>query len=538
MSDNANIDPHSALTSLWPSDTEESKKLAEEKQQKRQNLVEIGNQFKLAREELGYNVSDLNDHTGLSFTELEAMEQGLFQHIEQQDYVEYYVHTYASLLNLDAAEILNNFKQNYYQADADEVEVDTQSDFDIHDEGQYEDAFTEEAKKTLEALDASDVNALKAANQLEIEQDVNTEFTEKYIEEVAQEYQIDEPQAQPTQQEIPTEEFVGFNELQADTIDEPITSDHNLQQRKPFPWLKLFLSFIFVLLAAIVAYFASTQFDLSQLANNQSSISTAIPQDGATTNNNVIIDNSKNNERIPEGQKAKKIGTLESKVTVQGSDDLNAPTAEMVQKPLILMDEKPATSTGELSQSSNAAKDADTKDADAKNIGDIISEATAEAKPITQTDEDLTKAAELAKAASATKAAAEQAKEQAAKQAEEQAKKQVSDAATSTAETALPENSVQEALAQLPADNSKYSLHATKNNWVLIEDDSAQILFSGELTPEKIVTLPKIQGVIISLGNAGVIDVYKGKKLLGRLGKQDESLDLVSVEQRFNQISN
>lgn len=536
MSDNSNIDPHSALTSLWPSDTEESKKLAEEKQIKRQNLTDLGNQFKQAREALGYNISDLDEHTGLSFTELEALEQGLFQHIEQQDYVDYYVHTYAALLSLDADEILANFKQNYYQTEAaSDDEAQNTNDIDIHDESQYEDAFAEEARKTLEALDASDVNALQAANQLEIEQDaaqgIHTELAGE--PETTDSQPVDTAQTEPTEPAT-TSETSEPHSLQADANHEPITSNHNLQQSKPFPWLKLVASFGIVLLVAGAAYYANLKFGSGQTSDPANENAASL------TNNSVSI--VKDGERVPEGQKAKKIGVLESKIITQGSNDLNAPTAEMIQKPLVLIGETASDINDEIiEQAQDIVKQA------SDNIGDIISDAgnDSAAKDAVETatekvtevakviNEDLAKASELAKAAEATKTATEAA-------AAELAQKTVAEkpAETEADNGQLPEDPIKEALAQLPSDNSKYSLHATANSWVLIEDDAAQILFSGELTPEKIVTLPKITGVIISLGDAGVIEVYKGKQLLGKLGAKDETLDLVSVEQRFNQISN
>ena len=98
--------------------------------------------------------------------------------------------------------------------------------------------------------------------------------------------------------------------------------------------------------------------------------------------------------------------------------------------------------------------------------------------------------------------------------------------------TALPED---KALPNIPSDPSKYTLQADKSSWVLIEDNS-QILYSDELQAGKIFTLPKVKDVIISLGDAGIINVYKGDKLLGKLGKADESLDLISIEQRLNQL--
>lgn len=510
MSDNSHIDPHSALTSLWPSDTEESKKLAEEKQIKRQNLTDLGAQFRQAREALGYNISDLNEHTGLSFTELEALEQGLFQHIEQQDYVDYYIHTYAALLSLDADQVLANFRQNYYQVEApsNDDEQTNDSEINLHDEAQYEDAFSEEARKTIEALDASGIDTLKAADQIETEPDTNQ--AEQFAPEIL-------TQETPVQ-DLSAPEIKG---LQADSNHEPITSN---PRSKPFPWLKLALSFIFVLIVAGGAYFANSQFGFGQTTDQ-------LTENAASLNDNNI-NVIKDADRVPEAQKAKKIGTLESKIITQGSDDLSAPTATMVQKPLVLIGQ---TSTDVLTEVSENI---------GENIGDIITDATKDnstssaVKETVETateavrkiiSEDLAKATELANAAEATKiAAAELAAQQAADATSQ----------TDSDDAQLPKDPIQEALAQLPTDNAKFSLHASKNSWVLIEDDAAQILFSGELTPEQIFTFPKVAGVIISLGDAGVIDVYKGKQLLGKLGAIDETLDLVSVEQRFNQISN
>ncbi|MGL1922471.1 MAG: helix-turn-helix domain-containing protein [Hyphomicrobiales bacterium] len=523
MSDNANSEnienQHSALSKLWPSDLEESKKLAEEKQQKRENLVALGDKFKQAREALGYNISDLNEHTGLSFTELEALEHGQFQHIEQQDYVDYYVHTYASLLGLDADDFLEEFKQNFYDAD-DAQDAET---IDFHDESQYEDAFAEEARKTLEALDASDVNALQAANRLEIENSAEMHATqpsdERAIEYAEATLGHTEPQFEnTTQTEMPNELH-----LQADLSGEPFTS---ASQTNSLPWLKLGASFAVILLAAVGIYFVNAQFSAS-------------PESEQVANLNEATTNiTKDTDRIPETQKANKIGQLESKVLKQGSDDLSAPTAEMVQKPLVLIGQE--TNDGKTEAPTlTLPKNTEITDIISETIDtgtDAIKNAAVKASDsITQVidtnnNDDLAKASELAKAAQATKDAIENATKQAA----EQAAKALPEPKTAE----LPENPIQEALSQLPSDVNKYSLHATKNSWVLIEDSAAQILFSDELTPEKIITLPKTKGVIISLANAGAIEVYKGKKLVGKLGAEDETLDLVLIEQRLNQITN
>ncbi|MBL1419629.1 MAG: helix-turn-helix domain-containing protein [Alphaproteobacteria bacterium] len=503
MSDISNRNPNSAATSLRPSDTEESNKLAEENQIKQQNLTDLGAQFKQAREALGYNISDLNEHTGLSTIELEAVEQGSFQHVEQQDYVEYYIHTYAALLSLDADQVLATFRQNYHEPEAtstgdeqDIYQIDD-VDIDIHDEDQYEDAFTDEARKTLEALDASGIDSLKANDQPEDEQDADLA---NHVE--------------PT----PTQEITGIQPL---TIHEPITSN---PKSKPFPWLKLILSIILVLVAAGGAYYANLKYGsgqtLNQISNQITESVTSSSDDkpnndtsaisvstDANANNDSNISIVKDTDRVPEGQKAKKIGTLDSKIITQGSDDLNAPTAVMVQKPLVLISQPEVGTSGQTTE----------------NIGDLITDtgensaaenAIAPTDAISQTiNDDLVETANIAAA------------EEAAKQ-------------TSAGDLQVPVDPIQQALAQLPTDNEKFSLHASENSWILIEDDAAQILFSGELTPEKIFTFPKIVGVIISLADAGVLDVYKGKQLLGKLGVKDETLDLVSVEQRFNQFSN
>lgn len=522
MSDNANSknleNSHSALTKLWPSDTQESKKLAEQKQQKRENLIALGDKFKQAREALGYNISDLNEHTGLSFSELENLERGLFQQIEQQDYVDYYVHTYAALLGLDSDSLLEEFKQNFYEteASADAAAVD------IHDESQYEDAFAEEARKTLEALNASDMNALKAANQTEIENFAETEAVQPSAEPslaaAAPQIGQAEPQLEATQNP----------QLQADLSREPFSS---ASETKPLPWLKLGGSLAVIALAAVGLYFVNAQLNPSDNPENIASL------DNATTTN------GKDSARIPEAQKAKKIGQLETKVIKQGADDLSAPTAEMVQKPLVLIGEKstetetkaPILTLPENTEITDIISETINNGADAVN--DVIDNAAVKASDsIAQVidnktnSDDLAKAAELAQAAETTKVALEDA----AKQAAELAAKELPEPSSAQ----LPEDPVQEALSQLPSDATKISLHATKNSWVLIEDDAAQILFSDELTPNKIVTLPKVNGVIISLADAGAIEVYKGKQLIGKLGAEDESLDLVLIEQRINQITN
>lgn len=543
MSDNANSenikDPHTALASLWPSDGEESKKLAEQKQQKRQYLTDLGGQFKQAREALGYNISDLDEHTGLSFTELEALEAGLFQQIEQQDYVDYYVHTYAALLGLDADEMLQNFQQNYHQSAADIPPTN----IDIHDETQYEEAFADEAKQTLEALEASGINVLQATAQ-SIDPADNAPNADATLGAAAADADpsFATGQAEPAlenPQYVDDGSETNFGDLQANTDQQPITSGAS-----SFPWFKLSLSFAFVLLAAFVIYLLNNQYNLTQ--NSADNVNTA---EQITNLSNVST--NKGADRVPEEQKAKKIATLDSKIVAQGSDNLNAPTADAVQKPLVLQNSQAVALPDE--NANGDAGNADASNGDASNasstnsetatptetIPDVIGDAVKAAETAGETvvkeaveiSDDLAAAAELAAAAAAEKAALLAAEEAAVKEAAAKALPEDTSAQ-------LPEDPIQEALAALPSDTNKYSLHATQNNWVLIEDDAAQILFSGELTPEKIITLPKIQGVIISLGDAGIIEVYKGKQLLGLLGEKDESLDLVSVEQRFNQITN
>lgn len=523
MSDQPNSEnkenQHSALSRLWPSDTEESKKLAEEKQQKRQNLTELGGLFKQAREALGYNISDLHEHTGLSFTELEALEQGQFQYIEQQDYVDYYVHTYAALLGLNADDILVKFQQSFHQTD-DSAEANA---FDIQDEAQYEDAFAEEAKKTLEALNASGVNVLdNAADQFAAQTTDEATASAMAINPNITSVEFESPNSDPIleqNQSISQNQSLESNHFQNQSGQEPITSSGYKQDQKSFPWFKLIASFSFVLVVAALIYFVNEQYNPSNPTTNDDPNVASL--DNVNNDANANNNGTKDADRVPEAQKAKKIGQLESKVINQGSTDLNAPTAEMVQKPLTLIGEQ---ATQIIGDATDAVQEAATPIADA--IGDVIDSEAAETIVDQAISDDLAKASELAKAAEATKTAVEEAAEQVA-------------TALPEPETAqLPEDPIQEALSQLPEDPNKYSLHATANNWVLIEDDTAQIIFSDELTPEKIITLPKVSGVIISLGDAGLIEVYKGKTLIGKLGEKDESLDLVSLEDRFNQITN
>ena len=271
-------DQHSALTRLWPSDAEESKKLATIKQQKHQNLTDIGNQFKQAREVLGYNISDLNEHTGLSFTELEAMEQGQFQNVEQQDYLDYYVHTYAALLGLTADDILSHFQENYYAND-------DAKKIDIHDETQYEDAFAEEAKETLVPLEKTNIDSLRTAESLH--------------------EQLDVVNTSP--------------ELETVYKDEPIATSSAPNQQNKLYWFMLILAFIAIIALGVTGYYFLNK----------------------TTTQNIVaekvISNSDDQQAIPDAQRAKKIGTLESKIIQKGSTDQNTPTAISDQNPLIIL---------------------------------------------------------------------------------------------------------------------------------------------------------------------------------------------------------
>lgn len=508
-----NSDKHTALERLWPTDAKESKKLADLKQQKTQKLVDLGLMFKAAREALGYNISELNEHTGLSFSELEAMEHGQFQKIEQQDYIDYYVHTYAALLGLEADEILESFKQSFYDAheNIDETQPDTTEasiETIIENNVEYDAAFAEEVKHTQAAIENSNYDPALTEPQLS-----ETDMPRPVVAE---------PQLQSQNEQAYQENK--NSQLQKENLEhsfehEPIRSFPELEDERAFPWITVGFVSVFIIAASIIGYYYYTnKIEVNSIAN-------ITPKAAEKTD--------KIDEKIPDSQIAKKIGTLETNIITKGSDNLNAPTADVEQKPLII-------SKQALNSATKAPISASDKVADI--IGDTIGDAIDNTikTPNKATDEltdDVKKAANDAslKLSSAIKTETKNDSGLA------DAKKIVALNVKETVQTLTTTTPDVEALPEVvkttifPTDPTQYTLEATKSSWVLIEDDS-QILFSDELQPGKIFTLPKLKGVIVSLGDAGVINVYKGDKLIGKLGKSDESLDLVSIEQRFNQL--
>lgn len=468
----------------------------------------LGEEFRQAREELGYKFEDLTEHTGLSADEIEALELGRYDKIEQQDYIEYYVHNYATLLGLDSDLALEHY-QRYIVPETTALQTaEAAPKFDIHDEQQYEDAFADEAKKTIEALEVSELTTLENYDHIEPEIDFSANQPSEYSEDAAPEIgdagsayivgsinvsNLNDTQESPKSKSKKTGPAANkFTSLDGDNqyLSPSTNADH-----KSFPWLRIVAAGIFVVALAGSIYFM-VNMQQSDDPANIASVGVATTDD-ATTQAEV------------KAPVVKKTGTLETKIIAKGNDDLNAATATMVQKPLIMRNQAAAVNN------QNAATNTQ---------GTANGETTAP-----------TGASSAVKQSGTTSSTVEQSP--AAASDEQVATNSIAKTDTATITDATSTNTAQSALDALPDDDSQFSLHATQNNWLLIEDDTSQILFSGELTPEKIFTLPKINGVIISLGNAGIIDVYRGKTLLGKLGKDDESLDLVSIETRLNLIA-
>lgn len=469
----------------------------------------LGEEFRAAREELGYKFEDLTEHTGLSADEIEALELGDYQKIEQQDYIEYYVHNYATLLGLDSDLALEHYQQYIVPETAALQTGEAASKFDIHDEDQYEDAFADEAKKTIEALEVSELTTLENYGHVEPEIDFSANRTADYPTDTTPEmgdsgsaYVVGSINVSNLNDK---QKAAAARANQATTTANPLNSLDGDNQylghsatagQKPFPWLRIVAAAIFAAALAGSIYFMVT---LQQSADPTNLASVDVATDDGQQTPPVIT------------PVVKIIGTLETTIIAKGNDDLTAPTATMVQKPLIMRSQT----------------------AVAKNPS------AAEASQATTTDETaaLSGASSAVKQNGATSSSVEQSV--ATSSTEQVATTSIAKTAATTTEgiVAVNASDAQSPLDALPNDESQFSLHATQNNWLLIEDDTSQILFSGELTPEKIFTLPKIKGVIISLGNAGIIDVYQGKTLLGKLGKDDESLDLASIETRLNLIA-
>ncbi len=562
---------HSALDRLWPNDAKESKKLAEEKQQKLKNLVTLGEQLKISREELGYNISDLNDHLGLSFSEIEAMEHGLFKQVENQEYIDYYVHSYAALLGLDENPLLEYFQQNYHKtADvntktepteiansnetitvvADENQSKhkdttdlttspTQIDKDeinYQDSHQFEDAFTEEATKTIAAL-----NAAELENYTATEHFITNHAKDEQAKTSEPKARESSPDANGSNQEPKEQLNSEKSSFQSEVREQTATSSHDFGQQRSFPWAKLLIAFTIVTFIALTLYYyKNTLFTPNQTG--------AISSE---TVKNSQVNKDKLADKIPENQKAKKIGDLETKIIKQGSNDLSAKTATSKQTDLPLP--KPANTVDE-----NTKQEIKKQSAASPTTNKIskVSNQDAINKILKNTLEDLPKEQPKSDGASLStkqtnlpQSNLEKTLSGAAKATKEKVETLVKTTTNTTPapltsnsekalqSKALPEENQSIALAQLPKGTDKYSLHALQNSWVLIEDEDAQILFSGELEPKKIITLSKINNVIISLGDAGVINVYKGDKLLGKLGEPDETLNLVSIQQRLNNLT-
>ncbi len=412
--------------------------MAEKTHEKQRKLDSVGNRFKQAREELGYNIDDLNEHIELSFEELEALEQGRFADVAQQEYIDYYVHSYATLLGLNADEVLADFQQIFH-------EISPENQIDIHDESQYEAAFSDEAKNTLEALEATNTNSLEPAKTLHEQIDIRSENT-------------------------------------------PSPSN-----KKTVPWVELLSVFAFIIVVSVAYYAFSIRPDIAPPEENPK----LIIEKPIENTPKKPIEFEEDQTSIPDTNPVKKVGVLEKRIIQKGSTDLNVPTVTSTQKPLILPNTSQLKSSGSIAEALTGDP-----------LKNIINNALGNQTAQTPDDDKITTPVQNLRKS-----------------------------------TPLPANELTSATdeskktTQLPVSDDKYSLQTVKSSWILIED-SSQILFSGELVPGKTITLPKVKDVIISLGDAGVINVYKGQKLIGKLGKSDETLDLVSLEQRLSQITN
>ena len=95
------------------------------------------------------------------------------------------------------------------------------------------------------------------------------------------------------------------------------------------------------------------------------------------------------------------------------------------------------------------------------------------------------------------------------------------------------------AKANIRDPKSEMVLKASGNSWVEIEDIDGTILFARLMRPGETYIVPKIKGLTINSGNAGVLSLSHGNTFLPKLGEVGEIITAKPLNiQSFSNITN
>ncbi|MBO9540082.1 helix-turn-helix domain-containing protein [bacterium] len=96
--------------------------------------------------------------------------------------------------------------------------------------------------------------------------------------------------------------------------------------------------------------------------------------------------------------------------------------------------------------------------------------------------------------------------------------------------TAVPEPSEQSE-GNKPASQSVLKLHTTSTSWVRVTRGGRE-LFAKNMTPGQTMSWPVLEGLDVTIGNAGGVQVTLGDKALGVLGAEGEVVRRIFKEER------
>ena len=95
------------------------------------------------------------------------------------------------------------------------------------------------------------------------------------------------------------------------------------------------------------------------------------------------------------------------------------------------------------------------------------------------------------------------------------------------------------AKANIRDPKTEMVLKASGNSWVEIENIDGTILFARLMRPGETYIVPKIKGLTINSGNAGVLSLSYGNTFLPKLGEVGEIITAKPLNiQSFSNITN
>ncbi len=95
------------------------------------------------------------------------------------------------------------------------------------------------------------------------------------------------------------------------------------------------------------------------------------------------------------------------------------------------------------------------------------------------------------------------------------------------------------AKANIRDPKTEMVLKASGNSWVEIENIDGTILFARLMRPGETYIVPKIKGLTINSGNAGVLSLSYGNTFLPKLGEVGEIINARPLNiQSFSNITN